>query len=155
MKKLRTLSTILGFIGLGIATWYQATKENAEAEAQMKKTSNKVTELILSGEFYEEDEYDEGVTARGWFLANNTFSITYTASDNDYVRITYKGTWRVEDGYLYTICDEIEPRLESLLEDLGAEEKVKIISYDEFKIIYEEEDGKRRTMHKVTSRLAK
>ena len=154
MKKLRTLSTILGFIGLGIATWYQATKENAEAEAQMKKTRNEVKELFLMGQFYEEDEYDEGITARGWFSSDNMFSITYTASDIDF-RVTYKGTWRLEDGYLYTIYDEIEPRLESLLEDLGAEEKVKIISYDNSKIIYEDEDGKRRTRHKVTSGLAK
>lgn len=142
------MGAILGFIGMGAAAWYQVSKENAESEAQMKKSRDLMAELAFMGEFYEEDEYDEGFTLEGTFFPDKTFSETTIFTDDDF-RITLTGTWRVEDMYFYQTLDE------EFHEEFGEEEdKYKIISYDEFKIIYEYK-GKKYTRYMVNSALAR
>lgn len=137
---------------------------------QLKSEDEKIKDA-LTGKYYQEDEVDEDgrkiKDIKGNFFVDGKFvtQATIELVDDETIEttdITVKvgGEWKIKNKFIYYTYDfdklKITPELYMLLmkdelvktiKDKNTPDKV--IDYDASKIIYEDSDGKRRTMKKT------
>ncbi len=135
---------------------------------QLKSEDEKLKEVLI-GKFYQEDEVDENGTktkdikgeffADGKFISQASLEIvddeTFEPTD---IKFKISGEWKIKDKFIYYTYDfdklKIEPDFYMLMKDemiKAIKDKNtpdKVIEYDASKIIYEDSDGKRKTMKK-------
>jgi hypothetical protein len=135
---------------------------------QLKSEDIKIKEALI-GKYYQEDEVDEDGTKikdiKGEFYKDGkcrdegTIEIiddeTFETTD---LHIEIQGSWKIKDKFIYRDFDyntlKITPLIYMLMKDKmikTLKEKNtpdKVIDYDAAKIIYEDSDGKRKTMKK-------
>ena len=136
---------------------------------QLKSEDEKIKDA-LTGKYYQEDEVEEDgkkvKDIKGEFFVDGKFvtQATIELADDETIEttdITVKvgGEWKIKDKFIYYTYNfdklKITPELYMLLmkdeliksiKDKNTPDKV--IDYDASKIIYENSDGKRRTMKK-------
>jgi hypothetical protein len=130
-----------------------------------KSEDDKIKDTLI-GKFYEEDHYDdEGnkiKNIKGAFYKDGKFRIEYTFEygiDEQDVTLKIKGKWNVKEKFIYYKYDNNSVVITPEIYMLGKDEVIKslqdentpdkVINYDASKIIYEDSDGKRRTMKKT------
>lgn len=137
---------------------------------QLKSEDEKIKDA-LTGKYYQKDEVDEDgrkiKDIKGNFFVDGKFvtQATIELVDDETIEttdITVKvgGEWKIKNKFIYYTYDfdklKITPELYMLLmkdelvktiKDKNTPDKV--IDYDASKIIYEDSDGKRRTMKKT------
>ena len=136
---------------------------------QLKSEDEKIKDAFI-GKYYQEDEVDEDGTKtkdiKGEFFVDgkNLVQATIEVVDDETfettdITVEISGEWKIKDKFIYYTYDfdqlKITPKLYMLMKDNLIKEikdkntPDKVIYYDASKIIYEDSDGKRRTMKKT------
>ncbi len=135
---------------------------------QLKSEDDKIIDALL-GKYYQEDEVDDEGTktkdVKGEFFVDGEFTTqatievideeTYETID---LQVKIAGEYKVKDKFIYYTYDfeklKIKPDYYMAMKDefvksiKNKNSPDKVIDYDASKVIYEDSDGKRRTMKK-------
>lgn len=133
----------------------------------LRSEDEKISNALI-GKYYEDDDVNKsGETMKnikGEYFKDGKFTgqVTFESVDENFetIEITFQigGAWKVKDKFIYSDYDfnsiKIIPEIYMLGKDALIKEikdkntPSKVIDYDASKVIYEDSDGKRRTMKK-------
>ncbi len=135
----------------------------------LKSEDDKISDLLI-GNTYEDDEtLPDGtkiINVRSEFFKDGSYKSSATMqlyneenAENVDIDIKITGTWKVKNKFIYYTYNydklKIEPETwdillrEKFIENLKSKNTPdEILSYDEAKIVYKDDDGKKRTIKK-------